>query len=270
LINEAPSELQGGDILVFPQGDEHVLASAPGLSGERVHVDWDPTTRQTLPLTVKLGGKSGPAVHLICGFLGCDTRPFNPLLSTLPRKIHMAGVAKQHPQLAQFLALALAESRSPTAGRECVLARLSELMFIEIVRRYVATVPPERTGWLAGLSDELVGKALSTLHERPAEDWSLDGLAKDVATSRSVLAERFATLVGMPPMQYLTQWRMQLASELLTSTQATLAEIAERVGYGSEAAFSRAFKRLVGVSPAHWREGRRSHRRPGSRREVER
>ncbi len=130
-------------------------------------------------------------------------------------------------------------------------------MFVEIVRRYVATIPPERTGSLAGLADPLIGKALSTLHERPAADWSLDGLAKEVATSWSVLAERFATLVGMPPMQYLTQWRMQLASELLTSTRATLAEIAERVGHGSEAAFSRAFKRLVGISPGHWREGRR-------------
>jgi len=126
------------------------------------------------------------------------------------------------------------------------------------VRFYVATLSAERSGWLAGLSDEVVARALSVLHERPSYAWTLDQLAKEVATSRSVLADRFTTLVGVPPMQYLTQWRMQLAAELLTTTSASLGEIAARVGYGSETALSRAFKRQVGVSPARWRDGARA------------
>jgi AraC-like DNA-binding protein len=131
-------------------------------------------------------------------------------------------------------------------------------MFVEVVRRYLATLPAEEAGWLAGLRDESVGRALGKLHERPAEDWTLDGLAREVGLSRSVMAERFAHFVGVPPMQYLTRWRMQLAATLLSSTTSTLAEIAGQVGYEAEAALSRAFKRWVGVAPADWRRGKRS------------
>jgi AraC-like DNA-binding protein len=154
--------------------------------------------------------------------------------------------------------MALAESTAGRAGGEAVLARLSELMFVELVRRYLATLPEENVGWLSGLRDEQVGRALGKLHGQPANDWSLDTLAREVALSRSVLAERFAHHVGVPPMQYLAQWRMQLAASLLTGTTHGLAEIAEQVGYGSEAALSRAFKRLVGVAPTDWRRGKRA------------
>jgi AraC-like DNA-binding protein len=132
---------------------------------------------------------------------------------------------------------------------------LSELLFVEVVRRYVAALPNEDAGWLSGLRDESVGRALQKLHERPAHQWSLEELAKETGMSRSMLAERFAHFVGVPPIQYLTQWRMQLAASLLRTTSATLAEIADRVGYGSEAALSRAFKRGVGVAPAAYRRG---------------
>ncbi len=131
-------------------------------------------------------------------------------------------------------------------------------MFVEVVRRHLASLPAENIGWLAGLRDDHVGQALGKLHAQPAHDWSLEELAREVAVSRSVLAERFAHFVGIPPMQYLAQWRMQLAASLLSSTTQVLAEIAERVGYGSEAAFSRAFKRWVGVAPADWRRGKRT------------
>jgi AraC-like DNA-binding protein len=257
LLDEPPSLLEAGDILVLPQGDRHVLSSAPGMKGDPVSLHQDPTVRIPLPLAVRLGEEEGPAVHVMCGFLGCDVRPFNPLLTALPRKIHVRGATEKHPLIAQFFELAVLESRSPMAGRECVLARLSELMFVEVVRSYVGALSAGASGWLAGLSDEVVARALSILHERPSEPWTLEQLAKEVKSSRSVVADRFTMLVGVPPMQYLTQWRMQLAAELLT-TSASLAEIAARVGYGSETALSHAFKRQVGVSPARWREGARS------------
>lgn len=159
--------------------------------------------------------------------------------------------------------LALAESAARTPGSEAVLARVSELLFVELVRRYLARLPREEVGWLAGLRDEGVGRALAALHARPAHAWDLGALAHDVGMSRSVLAQRFRHLLAVPPMQYLARWRMQLAANLLSTTPAGLAEIAGRVGYGSEAALSRAFKRWVGVAPADWRRGRRAAPRGG-------
>jgi AraC-like DNA-binding protein len=152
--------------------------------------------------------------------------------------------------------LAVAETTAGRTGGECVLARASELMFVEVIRRYVATLPPEQTGWLAGLRDPFVGRALAALHDRPAEPWTVESLAREAALSRSALAERFAHLVGEAPMQYLTRWRMQLAATLLRTRAASVFEAAVEVGYASEAAFSRAFKKIVGVPPAAWREGR--------------
>jgi AraC-like DNA-binding protein len=165
-------------------------------------------------------------------------------------------------RLGRLVELALAESVAPRAGGECVLSRLSELLFVELVRRYLANLPPESLGWLAGLRDASIGRALAELHSHPTHDWSLDALAGVVGVSRSALAERFTQFVGVPPMQYLAQWRMQLASNLLSATTLSLAEIAERVGYGSETALSRAFKRWLGVSPGEWRRERRGAAAP--------
>jgi AraC-like DNA-binding protein len=257
LLDEPAVELQAGDFLVLPQGSRHCLSSAPGMRGDFVQVQLDPSARGPLPLPVRIGTGNGAHCQLICGFLGCDARPFNPLLSAMPRKMLVARAIQKDAVLARFVELALAESSALSAGRESVLARLAELMFVEAVRRYVAAAP-EQSGWLAGVSDELVGRSLSALHGRPRHPWTLDDLAKAAGASRSVLAERFASLVGMAPMQYLAQWRMQLASELLSGTSASLAEISDRVGYGSEAALSRAFKRIVGVSPKQWRNGIRA------------
>jgi len=137
-----------------------------------------------------------------------------------------------------------------------MLTRMAELMFIEVVRQYLGALPEEHSSWLAGLRDPLVGAALSKIHERPAHDWSLAELAHEVATSRTVLAERFAAIVGIPPMQYLAQWRLQLAAELLARGGAKISAVGAQVGYDSEAAFSRAFKRATGLSPAEWRRRR--------------
>ena len=216
-----------------------------------------------LPVTVTQHGGGAERTEIICGFLGCDARPFNPLLSTLPRVIHVQRRGSDDGVLEHFVQLALLESTSPRAGGEAVLARLSELLFVEVVRRYLAKLPPENVGWLAGLRDESIGRVLGKLHDRPAHDWSLDELAREVGISRSVLAERFAHFVGVPPMQYLAQWRMQLAASLLSSTSMSLAEIAEQVGYGSETALSRAYKRWVGVAPAEWRRGKTDRGRIG-------
>jgi len=151
------------------------------------------------------------------------------------------------------MSTAAIESRSARPGGENVLARLSELMFVETIRQYLATLPLSESGWLAGLRDPIVGHALAALHGEPAAPWTVERLARAVAISRSVLAERFTDLVGQPPMQYLALWRMQLASRLLIDGR-PLAAIADAVGYESEASFSRAFKKLVGHSPAAWRQ----------------
>jgi AraC-like DNA-binding protein len=216
-----------------------------------------------LPVVIEQNGGGPERARLICGFLGCDLRPFNPLLATLPRMIHVPRLvsgqgAPGDGALEHLIQLALVESHAKRAGGEVMLARLSELLFVEVVRRYVAHLPSESVSWLAGLRDDSIGRALGKLHDRPAHAWSLEDLAREVGMSRSVLAERFSHFVGVPPMQYLAQWRMQLAANLLSSTSMGLAEIAERVGYGSETALSRAYKRWVGVAPAEWRRSKQS------------
>ena len=252
IVDEPALKLEAGDIIVFPQGDSHVMSSAPGMRGQPDFESFRTLSQGRLPLSVSLRGGGPERARLVCGFLGCDARPFNPLLATLPRVMHLRAEGND-TALRTLVNLALTESEVQRAGGDCVLSRLSELLFVEVVRRYVAQLPPDGVGWFAGLRDPHIGRALQRLHERPAHDWSLDGLAKDCGVSRSVLAERFAHLVGVPPIQYLAQWRIQLAASLLRGSRASLAEIAERVGYGSETALSRAFKRQVGVAPAVYR-----------------
>ena len=252
ITDEPAVRLSAGDIIVFPQGDPHVMSSAPGMRGQ-VDLDAIRSVRHArVPVSLSVHGGGSDRARIVCGFLGLDARPFNPLLATLPRVIHLRA-GSQDDMLPRLVDLAVLESSAPRPGGDCVLSRLSELLFVEVVRRYVAQLPPEGVGWFAGLRDENIGRALQSLHARPAHDWSLEDLAKECGLSRSVLAERFAHLVGVPPMQYLAQWRIQLAASLLRASNASLAEIAERVGYGSEAALSRAFKRQVGVAPSFYR-----------------
>ena len=253
LLGEPAIRLEAGDVIVFPQGDAHVISSAPGMRAELDLSAHERASRSPLPIAISIEGGGSDRTQIICGFLGCDARPFNPLLATLPRVLHLRGSGESGSVLRHLVELAVAESGAPKAGSDCILSRLSELLFIEVVRRYVAALPAENTGWLAGLRDEQIGRALQKLHQRPAHAWNLEELAKDVGMSRSMLAERFTHFVGVPPIQYLAQWRIQLAAGLLRTNNSGLAEIAERVGYGSEAALSRAFKRWVGVAPALYR-----------------
>jgi len=265
ILGEPPRPLEAGDVICFPHGDPHVLSSEPGLRAapeDLARYDRPPGAR--LPFSVKHG--AGPAeVHLVCGFLGCSTRPFNPLLASLPRLLVASDRAgSAGGRLARFMEVAEAEAQGQRPGREAVLARLSELMFVEVVRGHLEALPRDRNGWLAGLRDPHVGKALAAIHGSPGHPWTLDGLGREAGLSRSALAERFSALVGEPAIQYLARWRMQVAAELLASTQDGVAGIGGQVGYASEAAFSRAFKKLVGVSPAAWRQ-RRGARAPESR-----
>jgi AraC-like DNA-binding protein len=254
LAGQSPVRLETGDVVVFAQGDGYVMSSAPGLGCDTDLAFFRQAAAGELPPRFSDGGGGPEGMELLCGFLGCDVRPFNPLLATLPALVHLRrqpGAAGDG--LSHLVEFAVAESAERREGGQCVLLRLSELMFVEVVRRYVAGLPPEQTGWLAGLRDPVVGHALALLHRRPGHPWTLEELARAAVTSRSALAERFSHFLGQPPMHYLTQWRMQVAARLLADGTAKVSAVAMEVGYDSEAAFSRAFKRLVGVPPSAWR-----------------
>lgn len=254
IIGGEPVELEAGEVIVFTHGDAHVMSSSPGMRADPVTASQiDAATASQLPFFANYG-VDGPAAKLVCGFLACDARPFNPLLDNLPPVITARDLeGKEAGWLGQFIRFAMTESADKRAGGESILAKLSELMFIEVVRRHLESLPPEQAGWLAGLRDPFVGKALSLMHAAPARNWTIEELAKEVGLSRSVLAERFADLVGIPPMHYLAKWRMQIASGLLSGGVTNIATIAAETGYASEAAFSRAFKKVVGVPPSAWR-----------------
>jgi AraC-like DNA-binding protein len=251
-----PVELDEGDIAVIPQGDPHVVSSAPGMRAEpNLEAHRRPEDPNALPFAIRTGDDGPSDTRVICGFFSCDARPFNPLLDALPRFMRFSRDASpgSHSLLDQFIRFATAETGNKRAGSQSILNRLSELMFVEVIRLHMDQLANNNTGWLAGLRDPLVGPVLTLLHARPAHAWSLEELASDAAASRSALAERFTQIVGCPPIQYLTQWRMQIAAKRLADPGVKIATVAHEVGYESEAAFSRAFKKSVGRSPSQWR-----------------
>jgi AraC-like DNA-binding protein len=210
-----------------------------------------------LPVLMNLDGGSNERAHLVCGFLGCDARPFNPLLESLPSILHIRRSGSEHSSwLKEFTRFAVLEANEKRVGADGILSKLGELMFAELVRRYVESLPEESRGWLGGLRDRSVGRALNLMHAEPSRGWTLNALAKEAGLSRSAFAERFAGYVGIPPMQYLQKWRLQIAASQLLAGGGGIATIAADVGYESEAAFSRAFKRVIGQSPADWRNAR--------------
>lgn len=260
----APVRLAAGDIVMFPQGDGHVLSSAPdGAEPLRRAPEWVFATRDVpkpMPIAYHHGvveaGTPLPVeaadMVAVCGFLGCDLRPFNPLVTALPRMLHLPA-ARAGDWVARVIDQAVTESSSRRPGGDAVLERLAEMMFVDAARRYLDGLPEDATGWLAGLRDRFVGRALTLMHERPDHAWSVDALAHEVGLSRSALHERFVAYVGHAPMQYLAHWRIQLGTRLLRESNRTVATIALDVGYDFEAAFARAFKRMVGMPPAAWR-----------------
>lgn len=274
VLGESPRKLRRGDIVLLPQGDAHVVSSAPGMRAEPDVAAYAAMPRERRPFRIRYGDGRGtlaaphdspaasgtaPDTSLVCGFIGCDARPFNPLLASLPRLLHLPA-ERAGSWSTQFAQLAVAETSDRRPGSEAVLERLGEMMFVDALRRHLEAMPEQSRGWLAGLRDRFVGRALALMHDQPAAAWTIDELGAQVGLSRSALHQRFVDLIGQPPIQYLAQWRMQLASQLLRDTQSTIASIALDVGYDSEAAFVRAFKRLVGTPPAAWR---RTHGRLG-------
>jgi AraC-like DNA-binding protein len=224
--------------------------------------NFEGAAKTQLPFQLQFGGDGPDEAGVVCGFLGCDARPFNPLLSALPRLLHLPATSPHRSNwLNHIVQAAIDESVNKRTGGESVLGRLSELMFIEVVRSHIQTLSDEETGWLAGLADKHVAAALNAMHGRPSNPWTLEELAKLAGLSRSAFAERFAQVLGQPPIQYLAEWRMQLATGLLANTKDSIAQVAAQVGYESEAAFSRAFKKLIGTPPAEWRRAHTSRKK---------
>lgn len=244
--------VRAGEIVLLPRNDGHTLASAPGLKPVDGHRLVQPSADGGLARIVHGGG--GEPTHLVCGFLGSD-EAHNPLIASLPRVLKLdvrQGTAGDWIEASmRFAAAELVEGRLATSG---VLSRLSELLLVEAVRHYSAALPEGGAGWLRGLKDAQVGRALALIHRDLDTPWSAEALAREVALSRSAFVERFSALVGVPPIRYLTAWRLRAARRQLRETGKTVAQLAHAVGYESAEAFSRAFKREFGVSPLHWRE----------------
>ncbi|MGH9158682.1 MAG: AraC family transcriptional regulator [Vicinamibacteraceae bacterium] len=267
-----PARMDANDVIVFPHGEPHTMRSDERAEPTRMDAVFPRVSEGALPRVTFGGG--GRTSQFICGYLNCDQR-FAPLLSTLPTMLlvrsrdgattlEATDRGGRRPTsrpvgsatwLGTTLKYTMHEARAGRPGNAAMLGRLTELMFVEILREYMQQMTDDRGGWLAGLKDPYVGKALRLMHAHPMRSWTVDGLAREAALSRSALAQRFTDLVGEAPMRYLANWRMQLAKEMLREGVQSIQEIAARVGYESEPAFNRAFKRATGFPPALWRRG---------------
>jgi AraC-like DNA-binding protein len=254
--SQPPVRCGAGDAILFPKGDAHTMGSEAGRRSQPDYGLYYRPHDRPLPFVLKELGGAGEPARFVCGYLGCDAQPFNPILDGLPRMIHVRNQGREGDPTVQLIRMALAESASQRAGGETILAKLSELIFVQALRRYIDQLPSESEGWLSGLRDPHIGAALALIHGRPGEGWTLERLAREVHLSRSAFAERFSHYVQEPPMRYLGRWRMQLALRALESPSTSIAQAASQVGYQSEAAFNRAFKKIVGVPPGQWRRSR--------------
>lgn len=257
----ADIELMPGDIVVFPHGDPHHLSAGPGTNPvESAALLQRIATGDLSPMQA---GGGGAITRFVCGYLTLDPLLCGPILESLPPilKVNIRTDRAGH-WLEQSIVHLLEEATSNRAGSDAMLAKLSEALFVETVRRHVAGLPDQSTGWLAGARDPIVGKSLALLHKRPEHPWTVAELAAAVGVSRSALVARFTRYLSDPPMAYLTGWRLRLAAQALTSSSRGVADVAAAVGYESEAAFNRAFKRLFGVPPAQYR--RQTRRATGS------
>jgi AraC family transcriptional regulator, alkane utilization regulator len=248
-------EAGAGDLILIPQDDRHLLGSDLQLTPLE--------TDSLVALEVASDGDfiemrhagGGAATRFVCGYLACSRSVCRPLFEALPRVLRIPiGDGPASALLRELLRMGVSESAAARPGAQSMLAKFSELLFVEAMRRYVEDLPPGGKGWLAGVRDAQIGRALAMLHGDPGRAWTVDALAREVALSRSALAERFAALVGEPPIQYLMRWRLALAAQWLRSGRETIVRVAERSGYESEAAFSRAFRREFGMPPAAWRK----------------
>jgi AraC-like DNA-binding protein len=253
-------ELEAGDLFALPHGHAHALRDAPGTQAinleelfERNAPDAITDEQRCAGGVLRVGG-SGESTLLVSGRVRFDDPRNNPVLRVLPPLVLIRGKdGRAVHWLESTLRFIACEASSNRPGAETVINRLADVLFIQIVRGYLASTPEDTRGWLRALSDAQIGASLGLIHQRPESNWTVASLANKVGMSRSTFAGRFAELVGEPPLHYLTRWRMQKAAALLRDGQATLADIADRVGYESEAAFSKAFKRWVGTAPGAYR-----------------
>lgn len=251
-------EMQAGDLIMLPRGNRHLMGSdlrlAPAMAATIVKPGKDSMLR------IEHGG-GGEVTRFVCGYLHCDERLCGQMLDALPRIVRIPlGDGHATAWLTSLLQVGAQETAAPRAGGGTLLAKMAELLFVEALRRYIEHLPDQQTGWLAGLRDRFVGRALALMHERPEHDWTVEELAEKVGLSRSSLAQRFTEFLGQPPMQYLTRWRLTIAAQRLRNEHASLSRIAEDCGYDSEAAFNRAFKRAFATTPAAWRRGERTEK----------
>lgn len=253
--DEESCALRRGEVVILPRNDPHLMGSdlaLPAVSGS----DIVQQPHDGGLYSIRHGGH-GEKTEMICGFIGYAGTEANPLISMLPRLLKLnveQGLAAEW--IRSTFQYAAAEVSAGRPGSQTVLAKLSELLFVETVRSYAESLPDSHTGWLAGLREPHVGKALALLHGDISRRWTVDDLGREVGLSRSALSDRFLRLIGMPPINYLINWRMQVAATKLRDTNATLAQIAQTVGYDSEAAFSRTFKKTFGAAPGTWRSAR--------------
>jgi AraC-like DNA-binding protein len=255
--SQPPMEVAAGEVVLMPRNDRHILASAPGLPPVKADELVRPGQAGGLARIDHGGG--GEPTHLVCGFLATE-QLHNPLIDTLPALLKLdirQGASRDWVEASvRFAARELSAGKFASSP---VMSRLSELLFVEAVRDYAQSLEGERSGWLGGLNDPQIGRALALLHGDIGTGWTTERLAREVSMSRSAFNERFTALVGLPPIKYLTQWRLQLAKEKLRDGRQPIARIAHAVGYESEVAFNRAFKREFGEPPARWRVKQTGH-----------
>jgi AraC-like DNA-binding protein len=247
-----PFTLSTGDVIALPYGDPHAMGNPLAKRHTPLANLLAPPPWRECPVVVHGGG--GERTQIICGFLHCDDALLSPVITKLPRILWVRARAEpSNPWLEMNCRYMLEEACANRPGGACVLGRLAELLFVEVLRRTMEELGQDEVGWLAALKDPTVGKALELIHGDLAHPWTVEALGRAVGLSRSALAERFRQLLGEPMMRYLTRWRLQRAAQLLRDTHRGLAEVAAEVGYDSEFAFNRAFKRFAGEPPASWR-----------------
>jgi AraC-like DNA-binding protein len=254
--------LDAGDIVVFPHGDPHSM----GCGTPDQVMETSATLKRLLPRNVDplRAGGGGSVTRFVCGFMACDPRLCGPFLAGLPKMFKVNIPSDASGRWIENSIRHLADEAATAApGSSAMLAKLSEALFVDTLRRYIAGLPAEQTGWLAGTRDAAVGQSLAILHSRPQHPWTIAELAREVGLSRSTLVERFTRYLAEPPMTYLTRWRLQLAARALRATSQSVAQIASDVGYESEPAFNRAFKREFGLPPARFRKDQREARDAG-------
>jgi len=266
--DDRPVSLNAGDIVIFPHGDPHIMRN--GWSVEPVDNEEEVQRILSQGLKVSRLGGGGEITKFICGYMACDPQLSEVFLGGLPpvMKVNIRNDASGQ-WLENSIRYSVDNADASIPGGETVLAKLSEVLFVETLRRYIALLPHEQTGWLAGVRDPEVGKALALLHRKPGDPWTIASLASEVGISRSVLAERFRRYLSEAPIAYLTRWRLQLGAQMLASTNNSVLQIAAEVGYESEPSFNRAFKREFGLPPARFRSQSKSARNRAARQAPE-